>query len=71
MIEESLLFKTQVCWFTCLVSKNSNLNPLKKYLANQPITEMKVVEMSQGHKISRFIAWTFLTGLEQKQFLAK
>ena len=71
MIEESVLFKTQVCWFTCLVSKSSNINPLKKCLANQPITEMKVVEMAQGHKISRFIAWTYLTVSEQKQFLVK
>ncbi|EON88610.1 23S rRNA mA1618 methyltransferase [Plesiomonas shigelloides 302-73] len=29
-------------------------------------TEVKTIEMSQGQKISRFIAWTFFTPAQQK-----
>ncbi|TEW53771.1 23S rRNA (adenine(1618)-N(6))-methyltransferase RlmF [Psychromonas sp. RZ22] len=68
MVEESLLIKNQVCWFTCLLSKSENVNPLKKLLEAQKVQQVKVVEMSQGQKISRFIAWTYLELQEQKDF---
>lgn len=68
MIEESALFKTQVCWFTSLVSKSENVSPLKKQLEKQHVKQIKVVEMAQGHKVSRFIAWTYLDEIEQETF---
>lgn len=68
MVEESVLFKTQVCWFTCLLSKSENVNPLKKLLEKKNVQQMKVIEMAQGHKISRFIAWTYLNPEQQKSF---
>jgi 23S rRNA (adenine1618-N6)-methyltransferase len=71
MAIESLLVKNNVCWFTCLLSKSENVNPLKKLLEKQNTQQVKVIEMSQGHKISRFIAWTYLTPAEQNQFLDK
>lgn len=69
MVEESLLYKTQVCWFTCLLSKSENVRPLKKLLEQQNVLQIKVIEMAQGHKISRFIAWTYLNPEQQKNFL--
>lgn len=60
MINESLLFKHQVCWFTTLVSKAGNLNQIKHQLKKKGVADMRVVKMSQGVKISRFIAWTYL-----------
>lgn len=68
MAEESLLIKQQVCWFTCLLSKSANVAPLKKLLKSQNVQQLKVVEMSQGHKISRFIAWSYLNKQQQKDF---
>jgi 23S rRNA (adenine1618-N6)-methyltransferase len=59
MFKESILYKSQVKWFTCLVSKKENLNTIKKHLKKSNIQNFKVVNMSQGHKISRFIAWSF------------
>ncbi|WP_026952540.1 23S rRNA (adenine(1618)-N(6))-methyltransferase RlmF [Algoriphagus mannitolivorans] len=59
MIRESLRFKSQVFWFTTLVSKSENLPKILKSMALAGIREHKVVEMAQGNKISRFVAWTY------------
>lgn len=59
MINESVLFATQVGWFSSLVSKSENIAPLKKCLAQVGAKQVKVLKMAQGQKISRFIAWKF------------
>ena len=59
MIEESAQFRNQVGWFTCLVSKGEHLAPLKKKLAGIGTRETRIVDMAQGQKRSRFIAWRF------------
>jgi 23S rRNA (adenine1618-N6)-methyltransferase len=61
MIKESAQFKTQCLWFTCLVSKAANLPALQRSLKQVQALEIKILEMQQGQKQSRFIAWTFLT----------
>jgi 23S rRNA (adenine1618-N6)-methyltransferase len=58
MIKQSVEFKTQVTWFTCLVSKKEHLPKLYKQLTKLKAT-YKTIDMTQGHKQSRFIAWTF------------
>ncbi|WP_258546896.1 23S rRNA (adenine(1618)-N(6))-methyltransferase RlmF [Psychromonas sp. B3M02] len=65
MVTESATLQEQVCWFTCLLSKGENVAPIKKLLKQCGADQVKVVEMAQGHKISRFIAWSFLS--EQKR----
>ncbi|KMT65147.1 23S rRNA (adenine(1618)-N(6))-methyltransferase RlmF [Catenovulum maritimum] len=62
MIQESIQFAKQVTWFTCLVSKSSNLPAIKKSLEKLNLAEYKIVNMSQGQKQSRFIAWRFKKG---------
>ncbi|MDV7338639.1 23S rRNA (adenine(1618)-N(6))-methyltransferase RlmF [Terasakiella sp. A23] len=59
MIEESVSFKDQVGWFTSLVSKKENLKPLERLVKKSGAREFKIVDMAQGQKVSRFIAWTF------------
>lgn len=59
MINESKKFQQQVLWFTCLVSKKDNLSQLKLSLKKAKVSHVKVINMTQGQKISRFIAWTF------------
>lgn len=61
MISESQDFGKQVCWFSSLVSKSDNIRPLKKLLMVLGAKQVRVVPMSQGQKVSRFIAWSFLT----------
>ncbi len=58
MIKQSVAYKTQVGWFTTLVSKKENLNKIYKQLDKLKATH-KTIKMEQGNKKSRFIAWTF------------
>jgi 23S rRNA (adenine1618-N6)-methyltransferase len=56
---ESAEYGQQVQWFTCLVSKKDHLRTFKRFIRKGNPTEIKVVEMEQGNKVSRFVAWTF------------
>lgn len=60
MVEQSIEFADQCLWFSSLVSKKDNLQPLYKVLAKAKVADFKVVEMAQGQKLSRFIAWTYI-----------
>ncbi len=59
MAMESLQFKNQVQWFTSLVSQKDNLFSIKKTIEKLNPSEIRVINMDQGNKKSRFIAWTF------------
>jgi 23S rRNA (adenine1618-N6)-methyltransferase len=59
MAEESAAFKTQVHWFTAIVSQKENLKNIKRAINKTKPTEVKIVEMELGNKQSRFVAWTF------------
>ncbi len=59
MAEESAFFKEQVHWFTSLVSKKENLKNIKRAINKTNPTEVRIIEMEQGNKKSRCIAWTF------------
>ncbi|MEB8329109.1 23S rRNA (adenine(1618)-N(6))-methyltransferase RlmF [Flavobacteriaceae bacterium KMM 6897] len=58
MIKESVDFKKQVGWFTTLVSKMENLPKIYKQLQKLG-AQYTTVQMQQGNKQSRFVAWTF------------
>lgn len=60
MIYESAIYSSQVLWFTCLVSKKDNLHKLKMLLKEVKAVDVKVIDMAQGQKISRILAWTFI-----------
>lgn len=66
MIQESLKFKSQVFWFTTLVSKSENLKTIQNQLQKAGVFSQKTVQMAQGNKQSRFVAWTFLTENQQE-----
>lgn len=68
MILESVHFSHQVLWFTCLVSKKENLYKLTKLLKKVKTIDFKTVEMAQGQKVSRFIAWTFVPQSQHKDW---
>ncbi|MBP6064428.1 23S rRNA (adenine(1618)-N(6))-methyltransferase RlmF [Bacteroides sp.] len=59
MIEESRIFKHQCNWFTTLVSKAAHLEKLYKQLQAVGATEYKTIDMQQGTKSSRILAWRF------------
>lgn len=58
-IYESTQYKDQFEWFTSLVSKKELIQGLKTSLIKLKANNIKVIEMHQGHKISRIIAWQF------------
>ncbi|AUS06397.1 23S rRNA (adenine(1618)-N(6))-methyltransferase RlmF [Pseudotamlana carrageenivorans] len=58
-IFESTFYKEQCLWFTSLVSKKDLIKGLKTSLKKLGATEVKVIEMGQGNKLSRIVAWTF------------
>ena len=60
MILESIHFKTQCLWFTTLVSKSASLPNIYRALKQVNAVTVKTIEMAQGNKKSRFVAWTFL-----------
>ena len=59
MILESSEIAEQCRWFTSLVSKSANLPFIHTLLERAGAAEVKTVEMAQGQKVSRFVAWTF------------
>jgi len=71
MSAESKNYARQVCWFSSLVSKSENISPLKTLLTKLGAEQIKVIKMSQGQKISRLIAWSFLSPAEQIQFISE
>jgi len=68
MIYESVKYPKQVLWFTSLVSKKDNLASIYKTLAKVNAAEIRTIEMAQGQKNSRIVAWTFLTAAQQKDW---
>lgn len=68
MIYESAKYPMQVLWFTTLVSKKENLPRIHKILNKVGAAEIKTIDMSQGQKNSRIVAWTFLSAAQQKNW---
>ncbi len=59
MIRESVKFKRNVGWFTSLISKEDNLPHLKRELREVGASHSRCIDMSQGNKRSRLLAWGF------------
>ncbi|MFT5216060.1 MAG: 23S rRNA (adenine1618-N6)-methyltransferase [Glaciecola sp.] len=66
---ESSLYKDNCHWYTSLVSNKDLLKTMQKSLKKLGATEVKVINMQLGNKISRVVAWTFLTQEQQKDWL--
>ena len=71
MVEQSMEFADQCLWFSTLVSKKDNLQPLYRILRKAKVDDYKVVEMAQGQKTSRFIAWTYIRKNQRSLFAKK
>lgn len=59
MICESRIYMDSCRWFTTLVSNEDNLKPLIKELSRNRVKEHRVIQMSQGNKKSRILAWRY------------
>ena len=59
LIGESVSVGQQVLWFSSLVSKASNLPGIEAALNRAGVVARRVIEMGQGQKQSRVVAWSF------------
>lgn len=66
MAYESAKYPLQCLWFTTLVSKKDNLSSIYKTLNKVSVVEIKTIDMAQGQKTSRIVAWTFMSPIQQK-----
>jgi len=69
MIRESKQFATSCFWFSTLVSRESILTSIYESLRKDDAVEVKTIPMSQGNKISRVVAWTFLSPEQQGKWV--
>ncbi len=59
MVQESRKFAQSCGWFSTLISKEANLKEVYKNLKKVAATELKTIQMGQGNKKSRMVAWRF------------
>lgn len=60
MIRESAGFSESVLWFSSLISKKETLSACYNELKQVNAAEVLTINMSQGQKNSRILAWTFM-----------
>jgi 23S rRNA (adenine1618-N6)-methyltransferase len=68
MILQSRKFAQNCFCFSTLISKESNLKKVYHALEQAGVYGAETIPMGQGNKISRIVAWTFLTTEEQDQW---
>ncbi|MCS3766435.1 23S rRNA (adenine1618-N6)-methyltransferase [Aeromonas hydrophila] len=68
MITQSKAFASQCLWFSSLVSKKENLPAAKQGLSRVGARQVRVLEMAQGNKISRVLAWSFQDEAASRQW---
>lgn len=68
MIVESVAFPNVCLWFTTLVSKAASLPAVQVALRQAGVQEWKVLDMAQGQKKSRAVAWTFFDATQRRRW---
>ncbi|QDX98603.1 23S rRNA (adenine(1618)-N(6))-methyltransferase RlmF [Pectobacterium carotovorum subsp. carotovorum] len=71
MIKESAGFSRQCLWFTSLVSRKENLPEIYRALEAVDAEKVRTIDMAQGQKQSRFVAWSFLDTAARTRWLQK
>ncbi len=69
MIEESVPLHGRILWFSTLVSSASNLQGISRALKQAQAVNVRTIEMAQGQKQSRFVAWTFHEPRARREWL--
>ncbi len=71
MIIQSTYFPKSVFWYSTIVSKKEHLRDIYEELEHRKAADVKTITMSQGNKTTRIVAWTFLSGDEQKEWVKR
>ncbi|HEX7455743.1 MAG TPA: RlmF-related methyltransferase, partial [Gallionella sp.] len=64
MIVESA--EVNCMWFTALISKSASLPGVYRALKKAGVQDYRTIEMAQGQKKSRIVAWTFQDESQQR-----
>ena len=70
MIRQSRQFATSCFWFSALVSNQDHLKSIYKALEKVGVAQVVTIPMGQGNKISRVVAWSFLSPKQQAAWQA-
>ena len=68
LVAESEGCAKQCLWFTSLLSKGEHLPGVERALREVGALETRTIEMKQGQKTSRLVAWTFLGRREREEW---
>ncbi|GHA34581.1 23S rRNA (adenine(1618)-N(6))-methyltransferase RlmF [Photobacterium aphoticum] len=71
MIKQSVDVAGQCLWFTTLVSKKDNLQAIYKQLKQVGAVSVKTIDMAQGQKQTRIVAWSFLSAEQHAEWQAE
>lgn len=70
MAAESAMQPASCLWYTSLVSKSASLPGVYRALKKAGALEVRTIDMAQGQKKSRIVAWTFLDRRQQTEWRA-
>lgn len=71
MIDESSRIPDTCLWFSTLVSKKNTMEGVYKTLRRVKAVQIKTINMAQGQKISRVIAWSFFDKERQAAWVSE
>lgn len=71
MIEDSVGGGEHCLWFTTLISKSTSLPPAYSALKHFGAADSRTIEMAQGQKKSRLLAWTFMDKSQRRAWWAQ
>jgi 23S rRNA (adenine1618-N6)-methyltransferase len=71
LILESKSYAGSCLWFTTLVSDKDHLTAIYKNFEKAGALDVKTINIAQGQKKSRIVAWTFLNKEQQKDWAKK
>lgn len=71
MIFQSRQYTFACLWFSTLISKEANLKATYAILKRVGAKKVKTVEMGQGNKVSRIVAWSFMTEAQHQEWKEK
>lgn len=69
MINQSRQVSSSCFWFSTLISKQAHLKSAYRSLKFVEAVDIKTIPMRHGNKISRIVAWTYLTPEQQKRWI--
>ena len=59
LINESKMYADQIEWFTCLISNRDLIKGFQKSIQSIGANICQIIEMHQGNKTSKILAWTY------------